>query len=33
LQELDELSFADKDFVLKAVDDYIAGLGKAGRQN
>jgi len=28
LQGLDELSFADKDFVLKAVDDYIAGLGK-----
>ena len=28
LQELEELTFVDKDFVLKAVDEYLAGLGK-----
>ena len=30
LQELDELSFADKDFVLKAVDELHRGPWKAG---
>ncbi len=29
LDELDELDFADKDFVVKAVDEYVTGLGKA----
>jgi type III restriction enzyme len=28
LQELDEIDFTDSAFVLKAVDEYIAGLGK-----
>ena len=28
LDELDELDFADRGFIMKAVDDYIAGLAK-----